>query len=342
MLSSIREEIVLRKEYLPIKNLRSVYFGGGTPSLLNPSEIKEILDLIRGHYELDITAEITLEANPDDLNETIVHDLRSAGINRLSIGIQSFRNEDLKWMNRAHTAEQALDAVNLSRSAGFDNITVDLIYGLPGLELPDWEDHLQKVVSLDVDHISAYCLTIEERTALHKWVKTGSIKPAGEDLQSEQFDLMVRFLAAHGFEQYEISNFARNGKYAVHNSAYWTGESYLGVGPSAHSFNGNSRRWNVANNTRYIHSIGKNNDWFEEELLSEKDKWNELILTGLRTAFGLDLKQLSTLRPLSDQFSDKIDEFSRYGWVRRSHDKIYLTPEGKLMADHISSELFIT
>lgn len=334
-------EINLRKDYLGGKDLKSVYFGGGTPSLLTEEELKQIFLALNFNFNLLPQAEITLEANPDDINSKQLKSWKDIGINRLSIGIQSFKQEDLDWMNRAHEVVQSLTAVDLAQKAGFDNITIDLIYGLPNLSNGEWKDHLERAISFNVDHISAYCLTIEERTALHSMVKNGKVIPAGEDQQSEQFKILIETLTSNGFEQYEISNFARNEQYAVHNTSYWLGEKYLGIGPSAHSFNGIERRWNVANNTTYIKSVGQNETWFEKEELSPKDRWNELILTGLRTKFGVKLSDLSTISDLQPAFINKVNYFISEELMLSEDEKLLLTAKGRLQADHISSELFI-
>lgn len=341
MIDTICDEITLRKDYLPEKELRSIYFGGGTPSLLDEHELKQIMSVVRSNFKLNDNTEITLEANPDDISIDSLESWKSAGINRLSIGLQSFKETDLKWMNRAHSAVESQTAVSLARSAGFDLLTVDLIYGLPGLTNAEWKDHLLKVIDMGADHISAYCLTVEKNTSLNKWVEQGKILPASEDQQSDQFMILSETLEEAGFEQYEISNFARNKQYAVHNTAYWTGIPYLGVGPSAHSFDGKSRRWNIANNRKYIRDFGKNEDWYSSEVLSVNERWNELILTGLRTIFGVSLGQLFTIKTASEEFSENLENFRSQGLLIIEDEKIILTKTGKLQADFIASELFI-
>jgi oxygen-independent coproporphyrinogen-3 oxidase len=342
MIATICQEIVLRAFELKGEKLKSIYFGGGTPSLLTKQELKDILTQTKRLFHIEKDAEITLEANPDDIN---IHQLkiwRDAGINRLSIGIQSFRAEDLSWMNRAHSVEEAENAVRLAQEAGFQNITVDLIYGLPNLTLEEWKGHIQRVLDMDVPHLSAYCLTVEEKTALNKLVKEKKIIPANEDQQSDQFELLVSMTELAGFEQYEISNFAKNGQYAVHNTNYWTGQAYLGIGPSAHSFDGESRRWNVSNNRKYMEYMGKDTSWFSTEKLSKNERWNELLLTGLRTNFGVSIDQLKKINPISPAIDAKIAEFVAYGWMEKTPTLLKLTKEGKLKADYIASELFLT
>jgi oxygen-independent coproporphyrinogen-3 oxidase len=244
-------------------------------------------------------------------------------------------------MNRAHNRSEALQAVELAKKAGFERLSVDLIYGLPGLSNEEWKEHMQRVIEMDVDHISAYCLTVEKKTVLSKWVDEGKIVAASEDQQSEQFMLLLEFLAANGFEQYEISNFARNGRYAVHNTAYWQGKPYIGVGPSAHSFDGKKRRWNLSNNTVYMKISGQGTSWFEEEELTSRDRWNELLLTGLRTKFGVKLTDLSAIEPIRKVFTEKLNQFIESELLFVKHETLILTPKGRLQADYIASELFI-
>lgn len=342
MIDTICQEIDLRADELNKESIKSIYFGGGTPSLLTEQELKDILTQIKRLFNIEENAEITLEANPDDIYHQQLKIWKDAGINRLSIGVQSFKAEDLSWMNRAHSVEEAENAVRLAQAAGFQNITVDLIYGLPNLSLEEWKDHIQRVLNMNVNHLSAYCLTVEEKTVLNKLVKEKKIIPANEDQQSDQFELLVSMTELAGFEQYEISNFAKNQHYAVHNTNYWTGQMYLGVGPSAHSFDGESRRWNVSNNRKYMESMGKDSSWFSDEKLSVNERWNELLLTGLRTNFGVSIDQLKKINSISPAIDAKIAEFVAYGWMEKSSSLLRLTKEGKLKADYIASELFLT
>ena len=341
MIALICEEINHRQDYLQDKALKSIYFGGGTPSLLRDDELKKIMTSIRDNFTVSPDAEITLEANPDDISLNALETWKAHGINRLSVGIQSFREKDLTWMNRAHNAAEARQCIQVAQAAGFKNISVDLIYGLPELSSEEWEQHLDAVLGMEVQHISAYCLTVEKKTALNQMVRTRKIVPAGDDEQSEQFLLMSSKLQQAGFHHYEISNFGRPGYEAIHNSSYWKGDHYLGVGPSAHSFNGSSRRWNVASNQRYLREAGKTDLWFEEEHLTDKDRWNELILTGLRTSYGVSVDRLSDITSPSSDFQENINDFVMKGWMTRSNDRLVLTSEGRLMADHIAAELFL-
>jgi oxygen-independent coproporphyrinogen-3 oxidase len=341
MVETMQQELALRKDYLTDNCLESIYFGGGTPSLLTLEELKQFFSTLHANFTLSENAEITLEANPDDITEENLANWRKVGINRLSIGLQSFKEKDLNWMNRAHSVQDALKCVELAKSHGFENISVDLIYGLPELTLEEWKQHITLVLGMHVQHISAYCLTIEDKTALHKMVATQKIFPAGEDAQSDQFLLLIELLKTAGFEQYEISNFGLPNFHAVHNSNYWKGKHYLGIGPSAHSFNGISRRWNVANNSRYIANFNTQKEWFEEEILTPKDRWNEILLTGLRTSSGVQFAQLLALQELPVQFQQKLIEFSANNWLLQTDSGIVLTEQGRLMADHIAAELFL-
>lgn len=341
MVETMQQELALRREYLTDYCLESIYFGGGTPSLLTLEELQQFFSTLHANFTLSENAEITLEANPDDITNENLANWRNVGINRLSIGLQSFKEKDLNWMNRAHSVQDALKCVELAKSHGFQNISVDLIYGLPELTLEEWKQHIALVLEMDVQHISAYCLTIEAKTALHKMVATQKIFPAGEDAQSDQFLLLIELLKTAGFEQYEISNFGLPGLHAVHNSNYWKGKEYLGIGPSAHSFNGISRRWNVSNNSRYIANFNTQKEWFEEEILKPKDRWNEILLTGLRTSSGVQFNQLLALQELPVSFQEKLIEFSANNWLLQTESGIVLTEQGRLMADHIAAELFL-
>lgn len=340
MIACICKEIQERSNYLSETSLNSVYFGGGTPSLLSENELVQILTTIKQLFTLTDSCEITLEANPDDIDVERLNYWKAAGINRLSIGLQSFKESDLKWMNRAHSVEEALKCVELARKSGILNISVDLIYGLPNLSMEEWKQHIDTVLAMEVQHVSAYCLTIEEKTALHHLVKSEKIVPAGEDDQSEQFIYLIKRLKAAGFNHYEISNFGLPGYEAVHNSNYWKGAHYLGVGPSAHSFDGKSRQWNVSNNTLYLKNFEANR-YFEIEHLSPKDRWNELLLTGLRTSYGVKTDQLFAILDPSADFFETLTEFKQNNWLIEEDGTLFLTSEGRLKADYIASELFV-
>ena len=341
MIDALMAEIVNRKDYVNNEIITSIYFGGGTPSLLTKDELMVIFHAIKSHFIWSKNIEITLEANPDDITKESLQVWKDVGINRLSIGIQSFKQEDLQWMNRAHTVNEGLNCVALAKQCGFQNLTVDLIYGLPNLSNDEWKTHLQTVVNLGVTHISAYCLTVEEKTALSTLVAKGKIVPATEDQQSEQFKILVEELQAANFEQYEISNFSQPNCQAVHNTNYWKGITYLGIGPSAHSFNGVSRSWNVANNRAYIKKLQENETHFETEVLSLSDRFNELLLTGLRTSFGVNLSKLEAIIPFGQEFQDQLMQLENDAFLIRQDDTIILTQKGRLQADRIASDLFI-
>jgi oxygen-independent coproporphyrinogen-3 oxidase len=341
MLETMQSELLLRKSELGEKAMESIYFGGGTPSVLVPSEIASLLTLINENFEVSAAAEVTLEANPDDITEANCTAWKSIGINRLSIGLQSFRENDLTWMNRSHSALEAEQCVSIAQAAGFSNISVDLIYGLPDLSLEEWDAHIQRVLDMGIQHLSAYCLTVEKKTALHKLVNSGQLTPGGDDAQSEQFLHLIDRLTNHGFHHYEISNFGLPGLEAVHNSNYWKGVNYLGIGPSAHSYIGIERRWNIANNAKYMSDFGQNETWFEREILTSKERWNELLMTGLRTSWGVNLQDLFQIATSTEVFEANLKRFEEKKWLVKTDTHLTLTREGRLMADYIASELFL-
>lgn len=343
-LDALKKEIVMQKKYLNSEVVSTIYFGGGTPSILSQKELLEIFHSLEQNFEISLDAEITLEANPDDLTEEKIKELRETPINRLSIGIQSFYDDDLKLMNRAHTSEEAVSAVKYAQANGFDNITIDLIYGIPTLSHHNWRNNLQIAFALNVRHISAYCLTVEPRTALAHQVKKGLVKNVEEQHSSEQFEIMLDAMHKNDFIQYEISNFCKEGAYSKHNSNYWLKENYLGLGPSAHSFNGSSRQWNISNNPVYIKSIEEGGLNFEKEELSVDQRYNEYVLTSLRTIWGLDLNYLEQNFG-KEYLSHCLKEVSQYiksENVLNEENKLYLSDKGKLIADKISSDLFKT
>ena len=337
LLAAMMQELGLRTNELK-EPVQTIYFGGGTPSLLSPKELTAILQQINANYQVSTTAEITLEANPEDINQEQLQAWKQLGINRLSIGIQTLSSETLNWMNRAHAVHEGLTAIQLAQQLGFSNISIDLIYGLPGLDIATWKETLQKVFQLGIQHLSAYCLTVEPKTALNHLVQKKKLQPADEVLQNEQFLVLIDLAKQAGFEQYEISNFARPGLHSKHNSSYWAFKPYLGVGPSAHSFDGQKRRWNVRNNTQYTRSVGKNDNWFEWENLTPNERRNEQILLGLRTKWGLNAAALEA--PWSQKENAQIEEFARLGWLSFEDQHLILTDKGKLHADGIAAELF--
>jgi oxygen-independent coproporphyrinogen-3 oxidase len=341
MIDKMCEELALRATYLQEKKLRSIYFGGGTPSILKHSELEQLFETISTFFSYDSATEITLEANPDDISIEKIKNWKVVGINRFSVGLQSFKPEDLKWMNRAHKVADGFTSIQMLKSEGIENISVDLIYGLPELSDKDWEHHLQQVVNLNVPHISAYCLTVEPKTALNQLVKKGKLVPANEEAQEKQFLMMRKRLSDRGFQHYEISNFALPGKEAVHNANYWKGVPYLGIGPSAHSFDGKTRRWNISNNSIYIKSVGLNEDWYEEEVLTEKDQWNETVLTGLRTSWGISMESLQNKAFYTAEIKRQIDQMLDFGLAEINMGSLQLTTHGMLQADALASKLFV-
>lgn len=344
MLSAIKKEIFLRKDKLDNKNLKSLYFGGGTPSVLKADELRSLIDEVLKYFSFDENIEITLEANPDDLNKEFLRDLTYTEINRLSIGTQSFFDEDLKLMNRAHNASEAESSIKRSQDFGFENISIDLIYGSPTSNFEIWKQNLQKTIALQVPHVSSYALTVEPRTALNAWIKKNKVEPPKESEQNREFYHMSDFLKDHGFLHYEISNFAKSGFESKHNSAYWKYREYLGIGPSAHSYNGrNERSWNIANNMIYIKNLNDNKLPEETEILTEKDRFNEMLMIGLRTIWGVDLSRLK------ETFSDEILEHYNKETQQKLADRILVIEENHLkipekhwfLADGIASDLFI-
>jgi oxygen-independent coproporphyrinogen-3 oxidase len=343
LVTALCKEIELRKDYMGSKNISTIYFGGGTPSLLSKEELDKILNTISTHFTVAPDAEVTLEANPDDLTEEKIAGLKQAGINRLSIGIQSFVDEHLTLMNRSHNAKQAIDAVRNAQKAGIKNISIDLIYGLPNLPIDKWRDNIKQAFELDVPHISAYCLTVEKKTALNHMVQKKQITLPNDAETAEQFYMLIEESAKHGFTHYEISNFGKEGMYSRHNSSYWKNEPYLGIGPSAHSYNGSSRQWNISNNALYIKGIEASETIFEIENLTEADKFNEYVMTGLRTIWGINLDYVKTsfgediLQELLQDSKPYIDS----GHMQQNRENVTLTQKGKLIADKIASDLFI-
>ena len=322
--------------------IETIYFGGGTPSLLIQQEIQRLLSVIQKEYNIDKDAEITLEANPDDINSEKLKQWKSEGINRLSIGIQSFREIDLAWMNRAHNAAQAIDCIHLAREAGFNNFSIDLIFGIPGLSDEDWKQNVQKVIDVNVPHIACYALTVEPKTALQKMIALKKKENIDSDTQATQYLILMQMMQNAGYEHYEISNFAKPGFRSRHNSSYWQGKKYIGIGPSAHSYDGKMRMWNKANNALYIDSIQKNIIPFEKEILTETQQLNEYIMTSLRTIEGLDLKFIET--HFSTDQKKRIESLIKNEVEKEmifiDKEKIILTNEGKLFADGIAVKLF--
>jgi oxygen-independent coproporphyrinogen III oxidase len=342
-LEALLKEVVLQEDYLSGSRVETIYFGGGTPSLLDGGELQSILSALHQHFDVMADAEVTLEANPDDITTEKLSHWKNAGVNRLSIGVQSFFEDDLRWMNRAHSAQQAKDSIKLSQDMGFSNLTIDLIYGTPTLTDKNWNTNMETAIDLGVPHLSCYALTVEEGTALEVMIKKNKVAATDTEVQARQFTQLMNRLQAEGYEHYEISNFALPGKRSRHNSSYWSGKKYLGLGPSAHSFNGVSRQWNVAGNALYVHALKRNELPFEKEELTDRQRFNEYIMTSLRTMEGLDLgfvikhfgeEKVSLLQSESRKYMDT-------GKLLLSENHLQLTNEGKLFADGIAADLFI-
>ena len=341
-LDALLKEISLQARFLEEHDVQTIYFGGGTPSLLTGEELGSIVTAIHNRFNITSGAEITFETNPDDITTEKLMEWKSKGVNRLSIGVQSFYDEDLQWMNRAHDAGQAQNSIAQSQSAGFENITIDLIYGTPGLTDQKWKNNVEQAISLGIPHLSCYALTVEPSTALEKMIALKKSPPVNTDDQARQFGILMDALGEAGYEHYEISNFALPGKRSRHNSSYWQRQPYLGLGPSAHSFKGNTRQWNVSNNILYINSLSNNEVPFEFEVLTPVQEMNEIIMTSLRTSEGLDLPALSD-RFGSSAVAEVIKSARPYldrNLVIEKDGHLMLSKEGKLFADGIAAALF--
>ncbi len=342
MIDVLCTEIRLRMTHkVAPKSIKTLYFGGGTPSLLHELEMKLILDALGEFIDLTDLEEFTVEANPDDIDAEHLKAWKALGVNRLSIGVQSFENTDLKWMNRAHNADESHNSIQLAQAFGFHNLTIDLMYGLPNQTLASWEKQLDLALALNVSHISSYCLTVEERTALKKFVDQGVLSIPDEDLIAQQFELMVLKLESNNFEHYEISNFAKKGAHALHNSNYWRGEHYLGIGPSAHGFDGSQRYWNISNNREYIKILGLGELPDTIEVLTPENKFNELIMTGLRTSWGVDFEALDRILKVDSDFVELLDSMKDKGEIEWLGRHFRLTKKAKLRADFYASTLFV-
>jgi oxygen-independent coproporphyrinogen-3 oxidase len=342
-LKAVTVELELQRNYLEGDVIETIYFGGGTPSLLKPVQLAALLRACRSVFEVKPDAEITIEANPDDLNIGFLEGLHNAGFNRLSIGVQSFSDIDLQFMGRRHNAQQAVDAVINAQKAGFNNISLDLIYGVPGMSFEQWEKNLQQVFDLKVQHLSAYHLTYHKGTELWKALKTHKISEVSDDVSEQQFNELVKKAVANGFAQYEISNFAANRQYSKHNTSYWQRTKYLGLGPSAHSYNQKIRQWNVASVKKYIEAISNRQVPAKLEMLTADDHFNEFVMTGLRTMWGIDTKLAARL--FGDDFSDYLflqsQKYVQSGHLLCENNTIKLTQKGILLSDAIMVDLMI-
>jgi len=340
LLKALQKELELRKGEITTK-IETIYFGGGTPSILSIEEIKSLLETVYRNYNVIDKPEVTLEANPDDLSSEKIKELSDTKINRLSIGIQSFFDQDLQYMNRAHTSKEAFDCLNAAIGS-FDNITIDLIYGIPNMSNDRWKENLDTAFKLEIPHISAYALTVESKTALASFIKKGKYPPLDEKQAQQHFKILTKKTKDHDYIAYEISNFGKVNYFSKHNTSYWQGKHYLGIGPSAHSYNGTSRSWNIANNAKYIKAIQENKLPSETEYLSKTDQFNEMIMTGLRTIWGVSLEQIEQNfgLDLKEKLIQKAQGHINNKTLQLNNGILLITDKGKFLADGIAADLF--
>ena len=341
MVEALCKEMEIRSKDWKNDQFQTIYFGGGTPSILTSAQLKKLINQVKSNYHVSDQVEITLECNPDDCSLDNLNQWKDLGVNRLSIGIQSFNDHQLLWMNRSHQAADSLNAVWNAKQVGFNELSLDLMYGLPDMTLEEWKDQLLQVIALNPEHLSAYCLTVEHKTALSKWVKEGKLTVSSNEQQSEQFECLVSTLKEAGYEQYEISNFARNGHYSRHNTSYWKGAKYVGIGPSAHGYNHRERYWNQANNRVYMTELKKGVLPETIEVLSAFDRFNENLMIGLRTKWGVSKKQLFENISPDKEWYQIVRNYEDKNLLVQTEDFIVLTEAGRLLADAIASELFI-
>lgn len=342
--NSLKREIVSRKDYLGGEKVKTIYFGGGTPSLLPTKYIDEILKILNNNFDLVSNPEITLEANPDTIDKEQLFELKSLGVNRISVGIQSFHDDDLKYLDRKHDSRHALQIIDDLKCVGFEKLTLDLIYGIPTLTEEKWNKNLDIFFSTGISHLSAYALTVEPKTILGQRIEKGDLQDVNEDETIRHYEILVDRTKENGFEHYEISNFAKQGCRSQHNSIYWNDEKYLGLGPSAHSYDGNSRQWNISNLTKYIQLINSESEcYYEKEILSTEDKFNEYVMTSLRTSWGCDIEKISAKygSPYSEHFLKNVKKYLESGEMLKDFNTYCLTDEGMLFADGIAAELFL-
>ena len=344
LINALVKEIEMETNFIVDDQIETIYFGGGTPSLLNEHELEIIFKALQQKYAIQQNAEITLEANPDDVNKTALEIWKRLRINRLSVGLQSFNEAELKWMNRAHNASQSLQCLNDIQNAGFTNFSVDLIYGSPLQTNEDLKRNIEIITSKNIPHVSCYALTVEPNTLLNKNINEKKSAAVSSDKQAEQFYILLKMLQNAGYEQYEISSFCKPGFRSKHNSSYWQGKPYFGFGPSAHSFNGfNKRRWNISNNSLYIQSLEKNTIPYEEEILTPAQRLNEYIMTALRTSAGINLNYV--VRVFDQKYKDQIlniaQKFIKSGRLLLENESLKLTKEGMFFADGIAGDLFV-
>ena len=343
-IDAIIKEISLRKDYLRNENISTIYFGGGTPSILSLNETETIINQIYKHFSVEAGSEITVEANPDDIDTEYLSGLRKMNVNRISLGIQSWRDVDLKLMNRRHNSKQAELALKNVIKAGFENISADLIYGLPKTTIKDWESNLDATFLYDIQHLSAYHLTIENGTRFKKMLEKGTISEKNEDESAALFNILIDKSEKSGFIHYEISNFGKQGYFSIHNSNYWKQVNYIGVGPSAHSFNGYSRQWNIKSVKRYINLVNSGKTFFEREELDTRTKFNEYIMTSLRTMWGIDLNYVEKTfeKEGYDYVVNLSGKFKEYGLMKNENQHLVLTNQGKMISDNIIAEFMMT
>ena len=343
IITAMIQELQLRKNYLHKNTISTIYFGGGTPSVLDVGDIEKILQTIRHNFSISKSLECTLEANPNDLTKKKIIDYISLGINRISLGGQSFNNKQLKKLNRTHTSREIEYSIKSLQDLGLININLDLMYGLPDLNNKLWEKNLQKAIDLKITHLSCYCLTIEKGTVFHKMVKKGTLQIDSDEKIKSQFLIMRNILTQNHFSHYEISNFCQPSYESKHNTSYWNGNKYLGIGPSAHSYNGQKRHWNIKNNFKYINSLKNGDMFYEEELLSRENIINEYILTRLRTSKGVSLKKLTLLTKKIEykNILNQMNNFAKDSLLFLKNDKFFLTEEGMILCDKITSDLFL-
>ena len=342
-INAIKKEAEIRQAYLAGDKIKTIYIGGGTPSVLSVKELENILDYIGRIFVIEPENEITIELNPDDTTENYLNDLIKININRISLGVQSWRDEDLKLMNRRHTVKDAQVAIENSIKAGFENISVDLIYGIPGMGIDNWTSNLDKTMSFDIKHLSAYHLTVEPGTVFGKMKEKGLLEEIDEEESTAEFNLLIDKTESAGFIQYEISNFGKPGYFSVHNTNYWKQVPYLGLGPSAHSFNGYSRQWNVRDLKKYIKALKGGKLLFEREELDIKTRFNEYIMTSLRTMWGIDLEYVEKIfeKEGYDYVINLSSKFIGYGLMKQENKNLVLTNQGKMISDNIISEFMM-
>jgi oxygen-independent coproporphyrinogen-3 oxidase len=340
LLLALDKEIELQQSYLQETSISSIYFGGGTPSILNSNEIQKLLIKIQERFNIEENIEITLEGNPDDLTQLKLKTLFDIGINRLSIGTQSFIEKDLRFMNRAHSAKEAQQCIKDAGKVGFHDLSIDLIYGAPCQTIASWKKNLQTLQALDINHLSSYALTVEENTALYHLIRKGKYPPIDENLAAIHFEILQEWAYKYGWDHYEISNLSRGEHHSKHNTSYWQGKTYLGLGPAAHSYNKTSRQWNISNLKQYIKNIEQGTIPYEREELTDMNQFNELIMTSLRTKWGLDKKQLAELYPAYYINFEKQLEQVNPDWINNSANLLKLSNQGRFYADGIAADLF--